>query len=206
MSKKVLPVMVFSDIICPFCYIGYLRLQKLMTDYDVKVNWCFVEIHPETPPEGRPLSDLDYPEAQWQQMMQSLNEMAQEEGVVMNRKDMTYKSRNALLLAEASKTLGREPFYQLHNALFEAYFSRGLNIGDQQVLTELATAVGMPQTLIQHAWREEQYATRLEDNLQVAAKMHLRSVPSYLIGEQTLVGAVSLHALQSAAVAATAAS
>jgi predicted DsbA family dithiol-disulfide isomerase len=95
--------------------------------------------------------------------------------------------------------LGKEPFYQLHNALFEAYFSRGLNIGDQQVLTELATAVGVPPTLIQQAWHAEHYAQRLADNLQVAAKMHLSSVPSYVIGEQTLVGAVSLQALQNAA-------
>ena len=63
-AKPTLLVTVFSDFICPFCYVGHVRLNRLRDLYDLKVNCCFVEIHPETPPEGRPVNELGYPEAQ----------------------------------------------------------------------------------------------------------------------------------------------
>ena len=59
-SKPELKVTVFSDYICPFCYIGDARLNRLRTRFELKVNWCFLEIHPETPPEGRPVRELGY--------------------------------------------------------------------------------------------------------------------------------------------------
>ena len=51
-DKPELLVTVFTDYICPFCYVGDVRLERLRTDYDLKINWCFLEIHPETPSTG----------------------------------------------------------------------------------------------------------------------------------------------------------
>ena len=70
---------VFSDYICPFCYVGYHRLMRLRDVYDLKINWCLIEIHPETPPGGKPVSELGYGKTQWQQMMANLDRLAGEE-------------------------------------------------------------------------------------------------------------------------------
>ncbi len=59
-GKPLLKVTVFSDYICPFCYIGDLRLSRLREHFDLRVNWCAIEIHPETPAEGRPIESLGY--------------------------------------------------------------------------------------------------------------------------------------------------
>ena len=45
-EKPVLLATVFTDYICPFCYVGDARLDRLREDYALKINWCFVEIHP----------------------------------------------------------------------------------------------------------------------------------------------------------------
>ncbi len=55
-----LQVTVFSDYICPFCYVGHHRLMRLKDSYDIKVNWCLLEIHPENLEQGEPVASLDY--------------------------------------------------------------------------------------------------------------------------------------------------
>ena len=47
---------IFSDYICPFCFIGKRRAEKLAEELQIKPVWNGFEIHPETPPEGVPLS------------------------------------------------------------------------------------------------------------------------------------------------------
>ena len=54
-EKPVLLATVFSDYICPFCYIGDLRLDRLREHFDLKINWMLLEIHPETPAGGMPI-------------------------------------------------------------------------------------------------------------------------------------------------------
>ena len=68
-DKPELRISVFSDYICPFCYIGHHRLMQLRDKYDLRINWRLIEIHPETPSEGQPVSGLGYGEEQWQRMM-----------------------------------------------------------------------------------------------------------------------------------------
>ena len=80
-SLPVLRVTLFTDYICPFCYIGDLRLNQLRGDYNVLVNFRFLEIHPDTPVAGVPVSSLDYSEEQWSGMMDGLADMAREEGI-----------------------------------------------------------------------------------------------------------------------------
>ena len=103
-----LRVTVFSDYICPFCYVGHHRLMRLRDNYDLKINWCFVEIHPETSAEGEPVASLDYPSEQWNQLMNNLAIVAREEGIPIADHTFTTNSRDALLLAEAAKESGRE--------------------------------------------------------------------------------------------------
>ncbi len=59
-SKPTLLATVFTDYICPFCYVGDVRLDRLREHFDLKINWCFLEIHPETPAEGMDTSALGY--------------------------------------------------------------------------------------------------------------------------------------------------
>jgi predicted DsbA family dithiol-disulfide isomerase len=126
-SKPVLKISVLSDYICPFCFIGHKRLESLREEYDLKINWCFVEIHPETPAEGQSVKLLDYSDSQWNSLMANLRRLADEEGIKLNEHTMTTNSRQALLLAEEVKSLGAEVFYPLHKRIFEAYFIDGLD-------------------------------------------------------------------------------
>jgi len=189
-KKPELRVTVFSDYICPFCYIGDARLNRLRRKYDLKVNWCFIEIHPETPAEGMPVTDLDYTQEHFDELMQGFYDMAKEEGLDVLKHSYTANSHFALLLAEAAKGEGVDIFYEFHKRIFEAYFAEGQNIGDQEVLRELANASGVKESVIDSAWSEPIYAQRLEQNLAAARELKVTGTPTFFFTDQPISGAV----------------
>jgi len=198
-SLPELKVTVYSDYICPFCYLGYHRLQRLRDRYDLKINWCFLEIHPETSTQGEALDTLDYPSQQWQQMLDNMQRLAAEENIPLGKLSFITNSRDALLLAEAAKQCGKKVFYDLHEKLFSAYFVDGRNIGDRNLLRDIAASCAIDYQTIESAWRDEVYAKRLIDNYRSARQHNIQSVPSFVFGNRVLTGVVSEATFREAA-------
>ncbi len=206
MATSKLRLTVFYDYICPFCYIGSRRILALSDQYELEINWSGIEIHPETPVQGRSTQSLGYSNQQWSQMMQALDELAKVEGIAMQDHDFTTNSGPALRLAEAAKKDGREVFYRLHEGLFEALFCQGRNIADREVLTELAHQAGMSEEQIGQFCDQMDIVKRLQWNLQMARQHRITSVPTYIIGNRLLSGAQPVSMLRDAAQQACAAS
>jgi predicted DsbA family dithiol-disulfide isomerase len=198
-ERTELRVSVFSDYICPFCYIGSRRLLRLNDIYDLRVNWCGLEIHPDTSAAGMPIERLGYGAERWREMMDALAAMAAEEGLELAQRSFTTNSRKALLLAEAAKEEGRERFYALHERLFDAFFREGRNIGEEGVLRDLAQEVGLAAETMTTAWSDPRFAERLALNLQHARELGLRGTPTFVFGRQIIAGAVPEATLREAA-------
>lgn len=199
MEKPELPVVLFSDYICPFCYIGDRRLARLSERYELKVERRFLEIHPDTPPGGVPVSALGYPPEQWRQMMANLSRMAVEEKITLAERKITTNSRKALLLAEAAQKEAAEVFETLNEKLFAAFFGEGRNIGDDGVLRSLAQEAGVSPEIVLRAWSEPAYEQMLRENQAIAGKLGITGVPAYLIGNRIVMGAVPTETLLAAA-------
>ena len=199
MEKPELPVVLFSDYICPFCYIGDRRLARLGERYDLKVERRFLEIHPDTPPAGVPVSELGYPPEQWRQMMANLSRMADEEKISLAERKITTNSHKALLLAEAAQKEGAEVFEALNEKLFAAFFGEGRNIGDEAVLRSLAQEAGVSPEIVERAFRDPAYEQMLRANQAIAGQFGITGVPAYLIGNRIVVGAVPTETLLAAA-------
>lgn len=198
-GKPELKVTVFSDYICPFCYIGDARLNRLRADYAVKVNWCFVEIHPQIAPEGEPVETLGYSAEIWRQMMSTLRGMADEENLSLREPDFITNSGAALLLAESAKFIDAKIFYRLHARLFEAYFTDGENIGDREILRRLGVASGLSDGQIEAAWQDSEAGKRLANYAQAARDLNIRATPTFFIGTERLDGVVPFASLETAA-------
>lgn len=201
--KESLKVTVFSDYICPFCYVGDARLDKLKERYDLEVEWSFFEIHPDNPAEGKPVSELGYPPEQWQRMMTNLEAMAKKDGLELAPRSFTTNSHRAMLLAEAAKDLDAETFQLLHKRLFFAYFAEQKNIGDEDVLRKIAAEVGIPRDVVDRAFSDEAYERRLDQQQTRAAMLGVQGVPGFLFGKYFVSGAVPVETLSAAAEYAT---
>ncbi|MEJ2060384.1 MAG: DsbA family protein [Gammaproteobacteria bacterium] len=188
-------ISVFIDYICPFCFIGSRRLLALREDYNLQINWCLVEIHPETPAAGMPVEDLSYTPDQWQALNRSLNELANEDGLSLPERRFTANSHPALLLAEGVKHLDPGHFYALHTRLFETYFLDGENIGQRNVLDALANDCGISEQVREAAWNDPEFERHLEVYRQLAGRYGVRGVPTYVLPDQVIPGVASREAL-----------
>lgn len=202
-KRAPLKVTVFSDYICPFCYVGDARLDKLKENFDLDVDWSFFEIHPDNPAEGKPVSELGYPPEQWRRMMANLEAMASADGLQLAPRSFTTNSHRALLLAEAAKDLDGDVFERLHKRLFTAYFAEQKNIGDDSVLREIAREVGMSDEAVDRALTDAAYERRLEQQQTRASMLGIQGVPGFLFGKYFVSGAVPVETLIAAAEYAT---
>ncbi len=190
-----LDVIVYTDYVCPFCYVGDRRVRRLAEQFDVNITWRPVEIHPETPPTGMPLEDLGYPPDVWEKMMMHLGNMAAEEGIPMAERSFTTNSHDALLLAEASRSYGDEVAELVHEGLFFSFFTEAKNIGDRTVLAEIAVGAGMRPEDFDDAMVNPQYEERLRENFVAARRHGVTGVPTFVINDQVVRGAVTLTSL-----------
>jgi len=187
----------FFDYICPFCYIGDARLQQIGKQYPLHIHWRFLEIHPDNPPEGRPLRELGYPPEQWAQMLANIERMAKEDKLPLAPRTFTTNSRRALLLAQTVLDERPTHFPALHAAIFRAYFLNGRNIGDPAILTALAEQHAVAD-LLPLAWDDPQPLRKLLGHVEAAQALGLSGVPALQIGGRVFGGAASMETLEQA--------
>ena len=179
---------------------GERRLARLNGEFEVRLERRFLEIHPETPAEGRPVSELGYSPGQWARMTENLDRMGKAEGVVFSERTFTTNSHKALLLAEAAKEDGPEIFEALNEGLFRAYFGSGRNIGDPRVLRNVAEAAGVPGGRIMNAWSDAAYEERLTRDRAAATGIGITGIPTFIIDDRWILeGAVPVEMLREVA-------
>ncbi len=192
-----IPVEFYFDYICPFCYVGSHRLRRITQRYPVSVHYRFVEIHPDNPAEGRPVEELGYPETQWARMTEAVTQMAHDEGLPLAERRFTTNSRRALLLARTVLHHRPDAFLGLHDALFHAYFAEQRNIGDPDVLTEIARRHDVGDCLTR-AWQERDALEGLLEDVEAARQIGLTGVPTLVVAGRPFPGAVSTETLAAA--------
>ena len=120
-----------------------MRIEKLRQAFDIETVLVHFPLHPETPAEGRSMAELYAwrnidPEAMYPRMKGLMDA----EGLPYGRRTHTYNSR---LAQELGKWADTQPGGEaIHDALYRAYFVDARNIGDPEVLVEIAQSVGLP--------------------------------------------------------------
>lgn len=186
-----LKITMYSDFICPFCYIGFEVFRKLKQEFDLELDWRGFQIHPEWPAEGMPASQwrngMD-PEAR-RVVWQRIQGMAVAAGFEMKPPETLTNSRLALEAAEFAKAAGAGEAFE--ERVFRAYFYEGRNIGSPAVIADLAADAGLSRDDLNLALESERYAQRLKSNAVTAHQNGVSGVPTFFIGEYPLVGAQS---------------
>jgi len=181
MSDRI-QLLVFTDFVCPWCYLCTPRVALLERSLDVDVQWVFFPLHPDTPAEGLLLKDLfagrnfDFNAAQ-----SHLKTLLAAEGLQFNARTHTYNSRLAQELAKA--------FDSLRDALYKAYFEDSRNIGHIEVLVDIAASNGIPVDQARHVLNERTHKDAVDADWELARRFGITGVPSFIAGGRKLVGA-----------------
>lgn len=175
---------VFSDYTCPWCYVGWARLEQALAhlpeDVRVDVEWRPFEIHPEVPLSGMPVEDLGYPPDVWTRMQEALRASARAEGLEVGNRPKVANTHRALLAGAWAQAERAGAFPSFHERLFVGYFAEGRDLGDPEVVNDLAAAAGidpgeMSEAIDGGAW-EGALARATED----ARAMWITGTPTFV--------------------------
>jgi predicted DsbA family dithiol-disulfide isomerase len=173
---------VFTDFVCPWCYLATPRVEKLRQAYDLDVQWVYFPLHPETPPQGLLLKDLFAVRGiDLEAAHARLKKLLDDEGLPFNARTHTYNSRLAQELAKG--------FDVVRDPLYHAYFADAKNIGDIDVLVGVAQAAGVPPEEARRALIERTFKDAVDRDWQRAQQYNVTGVPSFFVGNQKLTGA-----------------
>lgn len=187
---------IWSDIRCPFCYIGKRNfenaLEKFPEKEKVQVNWHSFQLDPnlETQPN---LSTLDYfvqvknvSEEQAQEMFNNVRKMAEDTGLEMDPySTVLANSFRAHLLLQLSKEKGLAN--ELKEELFRAHFSEVKNIDDEHSLVEIAVAAGLEEQEAKDALTSEELGYAVKQDEMQAQQIGVRGVPFFVFNDKYAV-------------------
>jgi len=166
-------------------------LEQLKQSHDVEVIWRSYELRPQGSPPIPPeyLARIKATEPR-------LNRMAREHyGLELNRGPMGVPSRSALIGAKYAEAQGKGPHY--HDTVFRAYWQRANNIGDVDVLAEIAQSIGLKREAFLAALQDKSYEARVVNDIEQAYQYGLTGVPALVFDSRYLVsGAQPYDVLQ----------
>ena len=191
-----LKIVMFSDYICPFCYVGFETIRRLKPEFDFELEWRGFQIHPDWPAEGIPadklreMGDAASRQATWER----ITSMADAVGFSIKPPAVLTNSRAALAATEFARESSRDE--ALEERIYRAYFNEGENIGDASVVVRLAGEAGLDASEVAEATKSPKYEMRLKNNSLAANQRGVSGVPTFFIGEYPLVGAQSVDAMR----------
>jgi predicted DsbA family dithiol-disulfide isomerase len=171
-----------------------VRIEKLRENYDIEPVLVHFPLHPDTPAEGRELAPwyaqrgVD-PEQMYQQMKARMDA----EGLPYEKRTHTYNSRLAQELGKWADTQPGGAAY--HDAAYRAYFVERRNIGDPDVLVELAERVGLDGAEARRVLDERRFKDAVDADWQKSANYGVTGVPTFVAARYGVVGAQPYEAL-----------
>ncbi len=174
-----LQIKMYSDYICPFCYLGEAIIEKLKNRFDIEMQHIGIEIHPETPEEGVNLigriCGID-------EMYENLKCRGKEYGLTFCDIKLLSNSRKALIIGEYARKIGKNS--EFTHEIFKAYFEGCLDIGKETVILEISKKVGLSMNEVEDCLKNPLYQNSFVSNCAEARKLDISGVPTFIVNDQ----------------------
>ena len=193
---KTLDIDIVSDVACPWCAIGYKRLEKAMAELDgeiaLSLRWRPFQLNPDMPPEGEPI--LEHLTRKYGRSAEEM-EVAQQQIIdaahVLGLNFSGAQERRAHNTFDAHRLLAwavrHDRQTALKLALFDAYFGHALNPSDPSVLRQAAEDAGLPGDEAARVLAEGEYAEEVRHEEDYYKRAGVSGVPGFVIQGQYLV-------------------
>jgi predicted DsbA family dithiol-disulfide isomerase len=188
-------VEVWSDIVCPWCYLGKRRLEQALADFEhgdrVDVAWRSFELEPDAPTAPMSLTEslvtrYGRTHEDALERHRQMTELAAEAGLAF-RLDLAMLGNTfaAHRLVHAAAQDGFKD--EMNERLLQAYFTEGRAISDPETLVELAGEVGIDPERARSAFTEERFAEAVRADEREAAEIGIRGVPFFVLNRRYAV-------------------
>ena len=169
-----LHVDVWSDFVCPWCYLVSTSLEKLKESHAVTVTWKAYELRPH----GAPPMSPEYIE-RIRAAQPQLHAIANTHyGVQINQGKWGINSRPAHLGMKFAEQQGKGDAY--YKVVFEAYFTQAQNIEDRQVLGDIAVAIGLDRNQFLSSLDDGELDNEVSQDIMLARQYQIQGVPALI--------------------------
>jgi predicted DsbA family dithiol-disulfide isomerase len=189
---------IWSDVVCPFCYIGKKRLEAAaeQAGVELEVHWHSFELDPDAPVRqeisnserlalkyGRTVAEVE-------EMQRNIAKMAAEEGIEFNWENAnsgnSFNAHRVIHLAQ-SHGLGNEA----EEAFFFSYMTQGLPIGERETIEDVASRIGLNPVEVDDVLDSDEYADFVKFDQEVAREqLKVTGVPFFVFDQRVaLAGA-----------------
>jgi predicted DsbA family dithiol-disulfide isomerase len=165
-----------------------VRVERLAEDFELEFDPCAFDLKPGIPPEGLSREQVYagrvYPEG----YIDNMRQMAADSGIEMKRPPLIPNTRKAHEATEFAREYGDALAF--HRAVFHAYWTEERNIGDVEVLCDVATATGMDPSALREALADGRYAPAVEGQMTWSRAVGVTGVPTVIFDDRfAIVGA-----------------
>lgn len=155
----------------------------------------YFPLHPDTPSEGQLLEELFRGRAfDMEAMHARMKGLMDAEGLPYGSRTHTYNSRRAQELARWADS--QSGFEAIHTRLYQSYFVDGQNIGDADVLVDLAVSVGLPAEEARDVIEQGLFREAIDEDWRKARQYGVTGVPTFVSGGQGVAGAQPYDVLE----------
>jgi predicted DsbA family dithiol-disulfide isomerase len=193
-------VEIWSDVACPWCYIGKRRFEAALAGFEhrdeVRVTWRSFELDPTAPHQregdraARLAEKYGMTIERARELEQHVSDVAATEGLQFRfdvaRSGTTFDAHRIVHLAEDHGL--QDP---MKERLLRAYFTEGELISDHQTLARLAAEIGLPKDEVRETLASERYAQHVRDDERSANQLGISAVPTFVIDRA--LGASGAH-------------
>ena len=199
MKQDKMKVEVWTDIMCPYCYIGKIHYEKALRQFDhadkIELEWKAFQLNPDLPDKGNGypvkeylINSVGYPEEGIKSMYDNLKKLSDDAGVKFNLTNAiaanTHDAHRLIKLA-AKKGMDSTVLAKLS----KAYFEDAKDYSDWDFLIETGKEVGLEQDEILAMLQSDQFSYEIKQDIQEAANLGFDTVPTFLMDErQAIVG------------------
>src|SRR5690606_10132638 len=189
-------VNIWSDIRCPFCYIGKRKFEAALEKFPhkdkVEVIWRSFELDPSLITR-EDISMYEYfaelkgmTRDHAVQMNNQVSQAAKEIGLDFNiEQSVVANSFDGHRLIQLAKANGLGP--EAEEALFKAHFTEGKNIDDKKVLLQIGISIGLEESAIKQMYASEAYAVEVREDQKLAQSIGVRGVPFFVFNDKYAV-------------------
>jgi predicted DsbA family dithiol-disulfide isomerase len=189
-GENIVQLEIWSDIACPWCYVGKRRLEAALAAYDhadeVTVTWRSFELDPAAPREREEdgathlAQKYGVPRERALEMQAQMTEVAAGDGLDFRfdraRGGNTFDAHRLIHLAAAH---GRQD--AMKERLMRAYLSEGEPIGDPEALARLGTEAGLPPDEVRDLLAGDRYAAEVREDERTASALGIQAVPFFVV-------------------------
>jgi predicted DsbA family dithiol-disulfide isomerase len=192
---------IWSDVVCPFCYIGKKRLEAAaeQAGVELEVHWHSFELDPDAPVRqeisnserlalkyGRTVAEVE-------EMQRNIAKMAAEEGIEFNWENAnsgnSFNAHRVIHLAQ-SHGLGNEA----EEAFFFSYMTQGLPIGERETIEDVASRIGLNPVEVDDVLDSDEYADFVKFDQEVAREqLKVTGVPFFVFDQRVALAGAQPH-------------